>query len=61
MPHPGLLHPETLPLQQSTADPDPHRRLKHSSGSVSLGSLGPGGHMDYLSPTSVSGRYGVSF
>ena len=61
MPHPGLLHPESLPLKQSTADPDPHRRLKHSSDSVSLGSLGPGGHMDYLSPMSVSGRYGVSF
>ena len=58
---PGLLHQEPLPLQQSTAHPDPHRRLKHSSGSVSLGPLGPGEHMDYLSPTSISGRYGVSF
>ena len=26
MPYPGLLHPESLPLQQSSADPYLHRR-----------------------------------
>ena len=26
MPHPGLLHPEPLPLRESTADPYLHRR-----------------------------------
>ena len=26
MPHPGLLHPDPLPLQQATADPHLHRR-----------------------------------
>ena len=29
MPHPGLLHPESLPLRQATADPYLHKR--HSS------------------------------
>ena len=29
MPHPGLLHPESLPLQQATSDPYLHKR--HSS------------------------------
>ena len=34
---------------------------KHSSVSVSVGSLGPGVHKICLSPLSVSGRYGVWF
>ena len=38
------LCPEPLPLQQATADSYLHRRLKHRSGSVSVGSLGPGAH-----------------
>ena len=60
MPHPGLLHPEPLSLQQATADPTssgdthtqfrplltlpPQETLTHSSVSVSVGSLGPGAH-----------------
>ena len=47
-------YPEALPLQQSTAD----SYLKHSSGSVSMGSLGPGVHKICLSPPSIFGRYG---
>ena len=63
MPHPGLLHPESLPLQQallthaSTGD-------THSSVSVSVGPvgpLGPGVHKVCLSPLSTSGGYGVWF
>ena len=41
---PGLLQPEPLPLRQATADPYLHRRLKHRSGSVSVGSQGLGVH-----------------
>ena len=37
----------------------PQETLKHSSGSVSLGSLGPFAHKICLSPLSISGRYGV--
>ena len=36
----GLLHPETLPLGQDTADLYLCRRLQDRSGSVSVGSLG---------------------
>ena len=39
----------------------PQETLKHSSVSVSMWSLGPGAHKVYLSPLSVSGRYGVWF
>ena len=39
----------------------PQDILKHSSGSVSVGSLGPGAHKVCLSLPSVSGRYGVWF
>ena len=39
----------------------PKETLKHSSGSVSVGSLGPGVHKVCLSPLSVSGRNGVRF
>ena len=41
-----------IPLQET---------LKHSSGSVSVGSLGHGVHKVCLRPLSVSGRYGVWF
>ena len=33
--------------------------LRHSSGSVSVGSLGPGVHKLFLRPLSISGGYGV--
>ena len=39
----------------------PQETLKHSSVSVSVGSLGPGVHKLCLSPLSISGRYGVWF
>ena len=61
MPYPGLVHPEPVPLWQSTADPYLHRRyeLKYTSGSGSVGSLGPGAHKVCLSPPSISGRCGI--
>ena len=37
----------------------PQNTLKHSSGSVSVGSLGPVAHKVCLSPLSISGGYGV--
>ena len=51
---PSLLQPESLPLQQATADPCLCRRhsLRGRSGSVSVGSLGPGAHRFFLSPLS---------
>ena len=61
MPHPGLLHPEPLPLRQATAIL-PQETLcfsKHSSGSASVGSLGPGLNKVCLSPPSVYGGYEV--
>ena len=48
---PGLLQPEPLPLRQATADPYLHRRLKHRSGSVSVGSLGPGAQKVLFEPS----------
>ena len=48
---PGLLQPEPLPLRQATADPYLHRRLKHRSGSVSVGSLDPGAHKVLFEPS----------
>ena len=39
----------------------PQETLKHSSGSGSVGSLGPGAHKVCLSTPSVSGGYGVWF
>ena len=39
MPYPGLLHPEPLPLQQSTADPYLHRRHSNTVLSQSLWGL----------------------
>ena len=57
MPYP---HPESLSLWESTVNPYlPQEMLKHSSVSVSVGSLGPGVHKVCLSPLSVSGRNGV--
>ena len=51
--------PEPLPLHQDAAVLHLHRRPKHSSGSVSMESLGPGAHKVWLSTLNVSGRYGV--
>ena len=60
MPYPSLLHPEPLPLWQATGDPYLiQETLKHSSVSVSVGSLSPGVHKACLSPLSISVRYGV--
>ena len=39
MPYPGLLHPEPLPLQQSTADPCLHRRHSNTALPQSLWEL----------------------
>ena len=39
MPNPGLLHPEPLPLRQSTADPDLHRRHSETVLAQSLWGL----------------------
>ena len=41
-----------IPLQET---------LKHSFGSISVGSLGRGAYKLHLSPTSISGRYGFWF
>ena len=68
MPYPSLVHPEPLSLWQSKADlvartprQPPQEMLKHSSVSVSVGSLGPGAHKVCLSPLSISGENGVWF
>ena len=47
--------PHSSPLLTCTSSGEP----KHSSVSVSVGSLGPGAHKVCLSPLSVSGGYGV--
>ena len=49
-PTPAAVHCWPVPLQKT---------LKHSSGSVSVGSLRTGAHKVCLSPPSVSGGYGV--
>ena len=60
MPYPGLLHPEPLPLQQSTAAPHLCRRHSNTVLAPSLwGSLGPDAHNVCLRPLSISGGYGV--
>ena len=59
MPYPGLLHPEPLPLWQSTADLYLHRRHSNTVLSVSAGCLGPGVYKVCLSPLSISGGNGV--
>ena len=40
MPHPGLLHPEPLPLWQATADPYLHRRQSNTQRQVWLSLCG---------------------
>ena len=49
-PAPAVVHCCPVPLQDI---------FKHSSASVSAGSLGPGVHKVCLNPLNVSGRYGV--
>ena len=49
-PVPTAVHCRPIPPQET---------LKHSSVSVSVGSLGPGAHKVCLSPLSISVRYGV--
>ena len=49
-PVPASDHCQLVPLQET---------LKHSSVSVCVGSLGPGGHEVGLSPLSISGKNGV--
>ena len=49
-PTPAAVHCLPVPLQET---------LKHSSVSVSVGSLGPGAQKVCLSPLSISGGYGV--
>ena len=56
MPHLSLRHPEALPLWQATADLHLYRRCKHSSGSVSVGSLGPGAHKVLFEPSETLWR-----
>ena len=51
-PCPAAGHCWSTPLQET---------LRHSSGSVSVGSVGPGVCKVCLSPVSISGRYGVWF
>ena len=49
---PGLLHPESLPLWQATADfYRRHATLKGRSGSVSVGSLGAAVHKVVFEPS----------
>ena len=61
IPHPGLLHPEPLPLKQATADPYLRRRhsLKDRSDWVSVGLLVCTRFC--LRLLSISGGYGVLF
>ena len=49
-PAPAAVHCSPVPPQETP---------KHSSASVSLGSLGPSAHKVCLSPLSISGSYGV--
>ena len=51
-PAPAVVHCWPILLQET---------LRPSSGSVSVGSLGPGAHKLCLSPLRVSGGYGVCF
>ena len=51
-PVPGTDHRQPVPPQET---------LKHSSGSVSVGSLGPGAHNVCLNPLNFSGWYEVLF
>ena len=52
MPHPDVLHPEPLPLQQATADPCLHRRLSNTKRRVWLSLCGaPGAHKVLFQPS----------
>ena len=60
----GLCHTQVCCTQtpapvQATLSHTPQETPKHSPGSVSVGSLGPGVHKVCLSPPSVSGGFGV--
>ena len=60
----GLCHTQVCCTQtpapvQATLSHTPQETPKHSPGSVSVGSLGPGVHKVCLSPPSVSGGYRV--
>ena len=57
MPYPGLLHPEPLSLQQSTADLYLHRRCSTRFCLSLRGVSGSCAHKVCLSPLSISGRY----
>ena len=67
MPYPSLLEP-AIPKSAAPRGPasvavhclpvPPQETLKHSSGSVSVGSLGPGVHKVCLNPLNISGGYG---
>ena len=61
----GLCHTQVCCLRAPAAvhcwPVPPQEILKHSSVSVSMGSLGPGAHKVCLSPLSVSGGYEVWF
>ena len=48
-----------VPVADHHQPTPPQEMLKHSSVSVSVGSLGRGAHKICLSPLSVSGRNGV--
>ena len=58
LPQEGLCHTPVGYTQSPCPCSSPQETLKHSSVSVSVGSLGPGAHKICLSPLSVSGRYG---
>ena len=63
MPHPALLHPEPLPLQQATADlysAGDTQTPKGRPGSVSVGSLGPGAHKILFEPAEQGLRQKMS-
>jgi len=59
----GINKEQRIPDRSKTAHRKPPVKcfltLKHSSVSVSVGSLGPGAHKVCLSPLSISGRNGV--
>ena len=59
IPYPGRLHPEPDPCDSPLLTGTSTGDAKHSSVSVSVGSLGPGAHKICFSPPSISGRYGI--
>ena len=58
LPQEGLCHTPVCYTQSPCPCSSPQETLKHSSVSVSVGSLGPGAHKVCLSPLNVSGGYG---